>query len=303
MTSVPSWSILTPLAPGARRLSLVVSRAAEPRLLFLLALLWVNMAIPRALHGQSPDSASVVRGQVLGYENGDPLDGAAVSLTSGPGGTRGIGTRITDEDGLFQFQQVPPGTYRIRVTLLGFADLQDTLRVDPLSDLDLVLSLSVSPVKLEPLVVVSERRTLGPMGDLDRRRRAFSGTFFDREDIEAMAPFVFTDLLRRVPGVRVLPVDPYRYTVQFRGGCSPVLWVDGVKLITPEGMDDILPPMDLEAVEVYKGPSVPVQFAGNGCGSIVVWTRRGDATGGSPFTWRKFALAAGFLTLAWVLVH
>jgi len=261
------------------------------------------MPMPKPLLGQSPDSTSMVKGQVLSYGSGDPLDGAAVSLASGPGGTRGIGTRVTDETGSFQFQRVPPGIYRIRVTYLGFADLQDTLRVDPLSDLDLVLTMSVSPVELEPLVVRSERRPLGPIGDFERRRRTFSGSFFDREQIEAMGPVLFTDLLRRVPGVRVLPVDPYHYTVRFRGGCRPVLWVDGVKLITPEGMDEILPPMDLEAVEVYRGPSVPVQYAGNGCGSILVWTRRGEATGGSPFSWRKMAFAAGFLTLALILVR
>ena len=82
------------------------------------------------LHAQVPGSVSSLRGQVLEHETGMPLAGAAVSLASGPGGTEGIGTRVTNAEGRFLFRRVPPGTYRVIVTLIGYRDLQDTLRVD-----------------------------------------------------------------------------------------------------------------------------------------------------------------------------
>ena len=216
-----------------------------------------------------------------------------------PGRTRGIGTRVTDSDGRFQFKSVPPGVYRIIVRLLGYRELQDTLRVEPFSDLDLQLPLSVSPIELEPLVVVSDRRPPpGPMRDFENRRQTHSGTFFDREDIERRNPWRFTDLFRLVPGARVVPAGPYDSAILLRGGCRPVIWVDGMQLSTSDGIDHILQPMDLESVEVYHSANLPVEFGMNSCGAIVAWTRRGEPTVREGSFWRRVAFGAAFLVLA-----
>ncbi|MFH1765652.1 MAG: TonB-dependent receptor [Gemmatimonadota bacterium] len=255
------------------------------------------------IQGQVQESGPAVRGQVLEHETGIPLGGATVSLAAGPGGTKGIGTRVTNSEGIFLFRQVPPGTYRVIVTLIGYRDLQDTLQVGLESDLELALPLSVSPVRLEPLVVVTDRRNSGIMGDFERRRRTRSGAFFDREDIQTRQPMLLTDLLRMVPGARVVPTSPYDYTVRLRGDCRPTLWVDGMRLMTEEGMNDILPTMDLEAVEVYHSASLPVEFGSNPCGAIVVWTRRGEPNTGEGKFWRRLAFAAGFSLLAILLTR
>jgi hypothetical protein len=189
---------------------------------------------------------SVVRGRLVEHETGIPLAGAAVSLASGPGPTRGIGTRVTNSDGRFLFRTVPPGSYRIIASQLGYRELRDTLQVEPGSDLDLQLPLSVSPIRLEPLVVVSERRpSLGPLRDFENRRRTRAGTFFDHEDIEELNPMLFSDLLRMVPGARVVPSGPYDYSIRLRGGCTPVLVVDGMPLSTSEGADHLIQAMNL----------------------------------------------------------
>jgi hypothetical protein len=253
-----------------------------------------------SVHGQAPDSASVVRGQVLEHETGAPLAGAAVSLASGPGGTKGIGTRVTSADGRFLFRQVPSGSYRMIVTLIGYRDLRDTVRVGPESDLELRLPLSISPVRLEPIVVEAERRMRGVLRDFERRRRTRSGTFFDREDIEERDPMLLTDLFRMVPGARVVPDGLYDYAVRLRGNCRPALWVDGHPLYAAEGMNHLLPTMDVEAVEIYHGVSVPVEFGSNPCGAIVVWTRPGERSLDDGGFWKKLAFAGGFLILAFL---
>jgi len=273
------------------------------RSLTLAALVGGAGAWPSGLSAQNPrpDSLPTVVGRVLEHETERPLAGAAVSLASGPGGTRGIGTRVTNDDGRFLFRRVPPGTYRILVTLLGYRDLQDTLQVTLGSDLDMVLPLSVSPIELEPLVVVTERRDWGIMGDFEARRRRGFGTFFDREYIESRNPGRFTDLLRMVPGVRVLPRGQFDYSVRMRGGCTPDVWVDGVRLVTPEGLDQILHTMDVEAVEVYHSSTLPVQFGSNNCGGILVWTRRGEAIEGGGSFWKRVGIAGALAMLAFLL--
>jgi hypothetical protein len=247
---------------------------------------------------QSPDSISVVRGQVLEHESGNPLAGAAVSLAAGPDGTGGIGTRVTDSDGAFFFREVPVGTYRIIVTLLGYRDLRDTLDVEPGSALELRLPMSISPIALEPLVVVSERRPLGPLRDFEERRRTRIGTFLDQEDIENRNPMLFSDLFRMVPGARVVPAGPFDQSIRLRGGCRPTLWVDGARLMTSEGADHLLQTLDLEAVEIYHASSVPAEFGSSSCGAIVVWTKRGEPIVGDGSFWKRVAFAAGFLLLA-----
>ena len=248
------------------------------------------------LAGQT--APSILRGTVVAYESGEPLQGAAVSLAAGPDGTPGIGTRVTDSNGFFRFDRVPSGTYRLRVTLLGYHDTLDTLAVAPGADLEISHVLSVSPIPLDPIVVVTESRDRGFLRGFEDRRQTRSGTFFDRQDIEARNPFVLTDLLRLVPGARVIPAGSRGNTVRLRGGCRPSLWVDGVPLMTLDGMDDFLLPMDIEAVEVYLGVSLPVQFGSNSCGAIVVWTRRGEPTQGTGSFWKKFAAGMALVFLA-----
>lgn len=306
-TPVPSNLIMPPNPPPRAR---SVPFGLWSRLFWMVLILLI-ISGETALHAQPPppvqaqvgDTASIVRGRVEEHETGRALAGAAVSLASGPGGTEGIGTRVTDSEGGFVFRQVPPGRYRIIVTLIGYRDLRDTLEVGPESDLELVLPLSVSPIPLEPLVVVSERRDRGVMADFERRRRTRSGTFIDRAQIETRQPYLFTDLLRMVPGARVIPTTPYGYTVRLRGNCRPELWVDGMRLLTAEGIDEILPTMDVEAVEVYHSSSLPVEFGSSDCGAIVVWTRRGDASAGQGGFWRKLAFATGFAVLALLLAR
>ena len=114
------------------------------------------------------------------------------------------------------------------MTLLSYHELRDTLQVHPESVLELTLPLSVSPIALDPIVVVSPRQPAWPMRAFEARRQTARGVFFTREEIQASGAYEFTDLLRTVPGARVVPTGSFGSRVEFRGGCRPDLWVDGV---------------------------------------------------------------------------
>ncbi|MGW8266388.1 MAG: carboxypeptidase regulatory-like domain-containing protein [Longimicrobiales bacterium] len=249
----------------------------------------------------SVDSLSVFRGRVVDHETGEALYGAAVSLAAGPGGTPGLGTRVTNQDGRFLFRPVPPGTYNLTVTLLGYRTLREPLLVEVQTDLEVVLKLAVSPVELDPIEVVVEQQIRGPLADFERRRQLGMGTYFTREDIEARNPYVITDLLRTVPGVRVMPAGQFgEQAIRLRGNCRPEIIVDGIRTSIDTDVDHVLPPMDVEAVEVYKGPELPVQFGNNSCGAVVFWTRVPEDTGGHGITWTRIGITAGFILLAFL---
>jgi outer membrane cobalamin receptor len=215
-----------------------------------------------------------------------------------------MGTRMTDEEGFFAFDSVPAGIYFLEVTLLGYGERRDTLRVEAGADLDVLVTLSVTPLPLEP-ILVEVRRLYVPAyrAGFEERRRFRSGTFFTREDIEARGAMHFSDLLRMVPGARVTPSARWGPVVTLRGGCRPQLWVDGVRTVTPLGMDDLLPPMDVDAVEVYHGAQTPAEFGGDACGTIVVWTRRGEPGPATGSFWRRLAVAVGFIAIAILLTR
>ena len=80
--------------------------------------------------------------------------------------------------------------------------------------------------------------------------------------------------------------------------------VDDVSDVTPvPELDFFLQPSDVEAVEIYHGTYVPVEFGVNSCGAIVVWTRGGEPTGTQEGLWRRVLFAVGLLSLTILLTR
>lgn len=252
------------------------------------------------------DSVVAVQGTVVDHETGDSIFGATVSLGTGPSGVRGRGTRVTDEGGRFSFQDVPAGTYRLYVTSPGYRDMTDTLRVSADADMDLILPLSTEPIELEPIIVTA-RRSPTRMRGYERRRRSGSGFLVTREEIRERNPRFITELLHRMPGGMVVSTPPHGYTLLLRGQCRPGIWIDGVPLSGANSIDQLLSPHDIEAVEVYHGFELPVEFGVNSCGGVLIWTRRGNPDAGSAETgWGilgSLARAAAIIAVVLVLTR
>lgn len=69
----------------------------------------------------TPDAAGTVHGRVVAADDGAPLARAHVVL-SGPGFRDGIHA-LTDEEGLYELADVPPGTYQVKASKAGYAPL------------------------------------------------------------------------------------------------------------------------------------------------------------------------------------
>jgi len=274
-----------------------------------LAVLVVVAVTPGSLRAQAatkdaqPDSTSSVAGTVKVHETGEALPEASVSLAAVGEDGHGMGTRITDSEGHFEFDRVPAGTYHLLVTFIGYHDLSDTLDVPARSDLSLDLALSVSPIELDPLVVVTSR--VNPnMEGFERRKALGFGTFITREDIEARHPTYVSQLLTTVRGVQVVPIrGSSGYGVLLRGGCRPDIWIDGVRIRNDIAVDRMLQPDDVEAVEVYRGAEVPVQFEPTTCGAVVFWTRVARPGTGPGPNWKHVLIALGLAALGFLLTR
>lgn len=139
------------------------------------------------------------------------------------------------------------------------------------------------PVRLDSIVVTATSRRLEGVG-FYQRARGGPGYFLTRARIDSIHPQFASDVLQRVPGVRLArntaPRQLGRMLTTGRGECRFRFIVDGTRTLVDFDIDQ-LNPGQIEGIEVYLGfGEVPATFralAGTGtgptCGVIVVWTR------------------------------
>lgn len=230
---------------------------------------------PAGLAGQEAerDSAATLTGRVVSAMTGGPLPDARVVLKLSQRGA------FTDSTGRFTIANVPPGQDTVQVTMIGFADEQLPIQLQPGATTEVTLLLSETVLRMEEITVTVERERTGKLAGFERRRKAGMGHYITPEEIDKMQIRRPSDIVRRVPGIIVgaarLGSAPV-HVVRRASRCEPTYFVDGVprKGLTMDELnrDDIL------AVEVYRGPAeTPPQFQslGGTCGSIVIWTQEG----------------------------
>lgn len=236
----------------------------------------------------------VIEGRVLEDGVGEAVAGASV-VALDPG-DRGLAHATSDEMGRFRFRLRDRGPIRLRVSRVGYrATTTPALHFDDFDLFRVEVRLAPEAVLLAPLEVVA-RAAVGPSAMLEsfdyRRRASPSGWFFTREDIERMRPAFVTDVVGRVPGVRLESagrgtsrVITMARSIQGPRECPVQVFVDGFLMnrggaATHAAVDDAVQPGSVEGIEVYRGLSgVPAEFMNRNahCGVVAIWTRRGDA--------------------------
>jgi hypothetical protein len=186
---------------------------------------------------------------------------------------------LTDSTGRFALGQLPAGSTTVRVRRLGFHPSDTVLELAEGRRESIVVTLIALPIELPGITAVADARLREYLHDYFRHRETGAGRFYDRAQITAMRVSALTDVLRRVPGVQLIPDRSGRYVVRMgrtSRNCPPDFWIDNVRAHAMNA-DDI-PLMDIEAIEVYSGPAgLPPEylnrFGNPACGAVVIWTR------------------------------
>jgi hypothetical protein len=229
--------------------------------------------------GQEPSGRLV--GTVFMAEENTPLSDVTILL-------RGTEIQaVSDSLGSFRLEGVPPGDHTLTLSYLNMvSDIAGGVAV-AVADGETVwlnIEVEITVVPVPELVVQIERAdNVGKMAGFDHRRATAFGSFITRDDIERAHPGRLTQLFYAVPGVRVVPAPNNdilgtRLVSARAGGinCYMELFLDGIRQPTEGFNIDLLPPEDVEAIEVYVGSSrTPAIFAFRGapCGVVVIWTR------------------------------
>lgn len=237
----------------------------------LCVLLLLAVGVPtRLAHAQ------LIQGTVLEDPSGQPIAGAAVHFLDSTDGI--LGETFSDDDGRFVVRLPAPGTYRLTVSRMGYAPGRSELfLVGPDDEPSVEIYLSVEPVPMDSLEVVGESRApqLELVGFYKRMEKGY-GHFILREEIDRRSAGRVTDLFFGLPFARVVRVNAVEYAVTMRGCGKPTIVLDGM-VIGDGGLNELVHPSNIEAIETYPGPAgVPVQYGGlrGPCGAILIWTRR-----------------------------
>jgi hypothetical protein len=216
---------------------------------------------------------SVVRGRVVESGSGRGISDAELSVEGSQVRT------LTRTDGAFQLPALPPGTFRITTSHIGYGTRTDSVDIQYGAIMQYTIDLAVDPVALAPIDVDVRMVSLERVGFYDRRRTGF-GAFLVRSSWEARGSILPSDIMRGVAGVRVVPGRGFGNIVVDRGNCRFRYFMDGAPVAATFEFDDI-PTSWIEAIEVYRGVSqVPGEFRSSpssaraNCGVIVIWTRR-----------------------------
>jgi hypothetical protein len=238
--------------------------------------------VSAALHlGAAPLGAQTVRGKLIEQITNKPVADAAVSLVAMPDRKIAAETK-SDGGGRFSVKAPAPGVYRLRALLKGYRTaVSPAISLKKGDELEFTWPIFPDTIYLTPISVTATpaSATARMSGFSDRMKsHAGAGRFITRDEIEKRRPFRVSDLLVTIPGLQLRPGRLFDNVVTTEG-CRPEVYLDGVRYpLLGESIDQIVNPMELEAVEVYPHlVDVPPQFHSidSNCGAIVLWTRVG----------------------------
>jgi hypothetical protein len=262
-----------------------------------IALIWACVSVRAS--GQSVSHHGSIFGTAVD-STGRPLADVQVEIEDLKLSVR------SSAQGIFRLDSVEAGSYTLAGRRLGFKPIVVPLRVaaNEVTYADLVFRATVD--RLAPVTVSGVASSAAPSTGFDERMIDGQGTYITAADIEKLNPARVSQILRRVPTLRVAPngevfsgrgkvsllskacangLPIYLDNVLLGGGTEddPSSLSDGFfGKASPQNPNaraaiDLVNPTSIAGIEIYSGPStIPpsVQGSNSSCGAILIWTKR-----------------------------
>ncbi len=222
-------------------------------------LLTFAVLIAAVSHGFAQNSGKIT-GKVT-IDNNTPLHGAEVQITQ-----LGRSTH-TDEDGKYEFSDVPPGRYTILVHMEGFADASKPVIVTPGSEQLIDFNLMIASIK-EQVTVTASGTEQSVFDSFQTVNSVGSTTITER------AATSIGEVLQNESGVAKRSFGPGSSRPIIRGfdGDRVLVLQDGVRSgsVGSQSGDhgEPIDPLSAERIEVVKGPGT-LLYGSNAIGGVV----------------------------------
>lgn len=236
----------------------------------LLALIFfILFTIPFLVNAQTSEKG-IIRGKVIEEVGALPIPFAVVSIFES-GVEQPMFTFQTDENGFFKFNNIKFGTYKVKVSYVGFGPLfvNEVIVSEKESDKNLgTLKLAAEQNNLNEVVITAEKPVIEVGADVI--------TYNVSSSILAEGSTA-TDLLKNVPMVEV-DIDG---NTTISGKRSTRVFIDGKPsdYMTSNIADllNVLPSDAIEKIEVMTNP--PAKYSADGEGIINIVMKKGFKVG------------------------
>jgi iron complex outermembrane recepter protein len=224
------------------------------------------------------NAPNVISGTVKD-SSGGVLPGVTVKITSET--TNTSTDIITNADGTYASGTLEPGPYRVAVTLDGFETVER--RVGVAAGQPLVSDVTLSPARFSQSVVVTARRVEEQAQDVPIPVSVVRGDL-----VSDAGAFNVNRLKEMIPTVQFYSSNPRNSAINIRGLGAPFgltndglepgvgLYIDGVFYARPASAT--LDFLDVDQVEVLRGPQGTLFGKNTSAGAINVTTRRPSFT-------------------------
>ena len=214
-----------------------------------------------------------------------------VVLEGNPAGT---GTRVelvgtdlvamTNDRGEFTMSKLPSGTRVLLARHLGYTATTVTVDLTPREPKSVTITLPKFIAMMDPVLVTARlSASLDKVGFAERKKSSGSGYFLGPDQLLRMRPVYLTDILRRLPSIRVTPTARGDIVVSSRGVNSPLsrsciqYFLDEMpwQAAAPGDINNFVTGGEIVAVELYQPGQAPAQYSvgmGN-CVTVLLWTR------------------------------
>ncbi len=227
----------------------------------------LTVLIPVMIYAQTSGSIS---GHVTDKTNGGPLPAVNLMLMGTVLGTS------TDANGNFEMQKIPPGTYQIRVTMMGYKRIDQKnviVKANQTTSINFELEETIIETP-EVLITANKRRqsiqdATNSVGVMTAREMKQKNEIYLDKVLENVSGVNFIGSQINIRGS-----SGYNY-----GAGSRVLFlVDGVPVMPGDSGDikwDLIPVTQIEQVEIIKGAGSALYGASAMGGVINIITKKG----------------------------
>jgi hypothetical protein len=206
-------------------------------------------------------------------EGNEPKAGTLVELA----GTDAVAT--TNDRGQFSMTGLPSGSRVLVVRRLGFAEQMVAVDLSSRAERKVTIALPRLVARMDPVLIQARRNAELDKIGFSRRRKTGFGYYISPDDLDKVRPAFVTDILKTVPGIRVLSGlhGDVVFSARTMGSGCMKYYLDDIPYqeMHPGDINTLVAANEVRAVEVYQETMVPPEYAkgGTSCTTVLLWTK------------------------------